>query len=62
MGHPYPRKLEPNVVWVQKRFIVSECVPSMELGGQTGGMVVLLTFKVKTTQSSKATKRLVRDR
>jgi hypothetical protein len=44
MGHPYPRKLEPDVVWVQKRFIVSECMPSMELGGQTGGGVVLLTF------------------
>ena len=48
MGHPYPRKLEPIVVWVQKRFIVSECMPSMELGGQTGGGVVLLTFNLNS--------------
>ena len=27
MGHPYPRKLEPIVVSIQKRSMVSECMP-----------------------------------
>jgi hypothetical protein len=62
MGHPYPRKLEPDVVWVQKRFIVSECKPSMELGGQTGGGVVLLTFNLKTSHGIESNKQLGRDR
>ena len=61
IGHPYPRKLEPDVVWVQKRFIVSECKPSMELGGQTGGGVVLLTFSLKASPISESTKQLERD-
>ncbi len=62
MGHPYPRKLEPDVVWVQKRFIVSECMPSMELGGQTGGGVVLLTFNLKTSHSNESIERFTCDR
>ena len=62
IGHPYPRKLEPDVVWVQKRFIVSECMPSMELGGQTGGGVVLLTFSLKASPISESTQQLERDR
>ena len=62
MGHPYPRKFEPDVVWVQKRFIVSECKPSMELGGQTGGGVVLLTFSLRASSASDSTKQLERDR